>query len=203
MEGSHNDKDASPFVLIFCTLFILHNILIHFFHFIYKSIKLDKCHTRKGVLANHRHRMRPTGGGTGSGGRVTGRSTRPRLTRCDGRGHTVGSMRVASGLLPRDGRPLCKARSSRRRAQRGASGGKVEESIAVREGEGDGGADFECSEAGRAVDCRGRRLRVGGGSTFDSEPRECRHSSEEGLGNVLALGEERVAEPLQDEGRSG
>ena len=30
VEGPHNDKDVSTFVLIFCTPFILHNILIHF-----------------------------------------------------------------------------------------------------------------------------------------------------------------------------
>ena len=47
-------KDASTFVLIFCTLFILHNILIHLFDFLIKTIKLDKWNTNKGVLANHR-----------------------------------------------------------------------------------------------------------------------------------------------------
>ena len=55
MEGPHNEKDASTFVLIFCTPFILHNILIHLFHFLNKTIKLDKCHTMRGVLANHGH----------------------------------------------------------------------------------------------------------------------------------------------------
>ena len=66
-------KDASTFVLIFCTLFILHNILIHLFDFGNNSVKLDKSHTNKGVLANHRLLMRPTEDGTGCGGSVTGR----------------------------------------------------------------------------------------------------------------------------------
>ena len=67
VEGPHNIKDASTFVLIFCTPFILHNILIHSFDFRYKTIKLDKYHTNKGALANHRLLMRPTEGRTRSG----------------------------------------------------------------------------------------------------------------------------------------
>ena len=38
LEGPHNEKDASTFVLIFCTLFILHNIPIHSFGFVYLTI---------------------------------------------------------------------------------------------------------------------------------------------------------------------
>ena len=57
VEGPHNDKDASTFVLIFCTPFIPHIILIHFFDFGNNTIKLDKCHTNQGVLANHRRLM--------------------------------------------------------------------------------------------------------------------------------------------------
>ena len=74
MEGAHNDKDASTFVLIFCTPFILHNNLIHLFDFGYDTIKLDKCHTNKGVSANHRNRMetdRKRDGQRGQGDRET------------------------------------------------------------------------------------------------------------------------------------
>ena len=38
LEGPHNEKDASTFVLIFCTLFILHNIPIHSFGFVFLTI---------------------------------------------------------------------------------------------------------------------------------------------------------------------
>ena len=57
LDCPHNDKDASTFVSAVSSFFILHNSLIHLFDFGYHTIKLDKCHTNKGVLANHRHRM--------------------------------------------------------------------------------------------------------------------------------------------------
>ena len=49
------------------------------------------------------------------------------------------------------------------------------------------------------VERRGRLLRVGVGSTFDGEPRDCGHRFEEGPDNVLVVGEQRVAVSLQDE----
>ena len=67
MEGPHDNKDPSTFVLAVSSFFILHNILINLFDFGYHTIKLDKWHTNEGVLANHRHPMRPTEGRTGSG----------------------------------------------------------------------------------------------------------------------------------------
>ena len=98
-------KDASTFVLIFCTLFILHNILIHLFDFGNNSVKLDKSHANKGVLANHRLLMETGRRQDGQRGQRDRESARLRLTRCDGRSRSVWSVRVTSGLpLPRDGR---------------------------------------------------------------------------------------------------
>ena len=115
MEGPHNDKDASTFVLAVSSFFILHNNLIHLFDFGYDTIKLDKCHTNKGVWPiTGMDGDRPE---AGSGGRVTGRPTRPRLTRSDGRRHWLVDENDF-GLLTSAGRRLCKARSSCRRAQR-------------------------------------------------------------------------------------
>ena len=92
-------KDASTFVLIFCTLFILHNILIHLFDFCNNSVKLDKSHTNKGVLANHRHAMQTGRRQDGQRGQRDRELARLRLTRCDGRRHSVWSVRVTSGFL--------------------------------------------------------------------------------------------------------
>ena len=55
-------------------------------------------------------------------------------------------------------------------------------------------------EEWRTVECRGG---VGVGSTHDGEPRDSGDCFEEALDNVLTLGEQRVVEPLQDDGRCG
>ena len=89
MEGPHNEKDASTFVLLFCPPFILHNILIHFFDFRYNTIKLDKWNTNKGVLANHGLLMETDPREDGQRRQAAGRSTRPRPARCDERRHSV------------------------------------------------------------------------------------------------------------------
>ena len=92
-------KDASTFVLIFCTLFILHNILIHLFDFGNNSVKLDKSHTNQGALANHRLLMETGRRQDGQPGQRDRESARLRLTRCDGRSRSVWSVRVTSGFL--------------------------------------------------------------------------------------------------------
>ena len=54
-------------------------------------------------------------------------------------------------------------------------------------------------EKRRAVERRGRSLRIGAGSTFDGEPRDGRHRFEEAPDNVVVVGEQHVAESFQDE----
>ena len=53
LEGPHNDKEASTFVLMFCTLFILHNIQIRCFRLINNKTNMYGFGFLAG-LANHR-----------------------------------------------------------------------------------------------------------------------------------------------------